>query len=1153
MKTNHWSQIRKLARETRHRMLKANGGDSSPDALLMAIANETGIFAYGLPAKDPLLYRAQAILHNNLVFFDNSLEEWQTLFNRMHEYAHHFLKHGSAILCGKDGFDAEASEDAIALGEQRVEGYGPHERRELEANLFAREFFLPCDELRNGFLAGKSAETLEAEYKMPAGIIVHQLMRGVLGIETEIFLENDDDSVNSQSEELDDNKDQQKAAFFGFEEFKKGYFELPVLVDAGPGTGKTRTLTARIEHLIKERGIQPENILALTYSNKAAEEMYSRVNVATNQNSSKIWMGTFHRFCLELIRKYSNLLDISAKPQVADTYDVQLLLEQSLDRLKLKYYRSLSRPSANFKRILDSISRAKDELVSPHEYKALAQTDLENAQNNQKKLDRALKDLEIAEAYRVYQEVLSENDLLDYGDLLFMAVDLLRKNDTVREEIQQKYRYILIDEYQDVNTASRELLKLVAGDGNGLWVVGDIRQAIYRFRGAAPTNMLLLTKEDYPNAEVLPLTTNYRARKKIVDTFTACGERMKAKVEVSRAASWNVFRQDEEGEVNFLEANDEHDEAHEIVETVKYLNDERKINYRDQAILCRGHADLVHYSAALEEAGIPVLYLGDFFERPEIRDLLCVIDLASGMDGRAIYRLAGFAEYNLPFYEAGVLVEQSLKENRRFPSALKSAAKIKSLSESAQSGFALMTGHLSDYHKNSSAWTVLSQYLFSRSNYLRNLVKNDTPQTMQRRLAIYQLLLLAYQLREKFTDDGGDQKKQFLNYIRQLKRNNDDKTIRQTPHWADTVDAVKMLTIHAAKGLEFKVVHLPGLSDGKFFAKVSSGSRVTLPSGMIKPEMNGWAAEEEECLFFVAISRAGDVLNIYRANQYKEVQVEPSNLLELIKSVLPVPKAARGKAKIAQTPKKRLVARTPITEFHEKVLQDYLDCPLKYLYRHEIKIPYFFTESAINKARLCVSKVWNAVNRQVELGLSIDQKFIKSTFEEVWEKYGPTEHPYSPDYRLEALRMINWTLKINPSNVDALTKPLWKVEIGNATVMIHPDYTRTETNGSRTSLIVEKLNFGESPREQIKDLIYSLYEEAALQNRSDSNVRTEIKASFMTNERTLSVPISAPAKEEGIKIYREAMDGINSGDFNARPNKDCCYCPYYFICQAKQV
>ncbi|MET0753111.1 MAG: UvrD-helicase domain-containing protein, partial [Pyrinomonadaceae bacterium] len=866
MKTNHWSQIRKFAREMRKKMLEANGGKSSPDLLLAAIASETKISSYGLPAKDPLLYKAQAILHSNIVFFDNSLAIWQTHFNRMHEYAHHFLKHGSSILCRKDDFNPEASEDAIAFGEQRVEGYGPHERRELEANLFAREFFLPCDELRDCFLAGKNADLIALKFEMPSGMVIHQLMRAVLGFEAEISPESIAETTLAP-EEFDLDGDQQKAAYFGNEAFKTNDFELPVLVDAGPGTGKTRTLTARIAHLINDREILPETILALTYSNKAAEEMYSRVNVATAHNASKIWMGTFHRFCLELIRKYHYLLNISAKPQVADAYDVQILLEQSLERLNLKHYRSLARPSANFKRILDSISRAKDELVSPEEYRNFAQTDLDNAPNNKQKRGRAEKDLEIATAYSVYQEVLAENNLLDYGDLLFLAVDLLRKNDSIREEIQKKYRYILIDEYQDVNTASRELLKLVAGDGSGLWVVGDIRQAIYRFRGAAPTNMLLLTKEDYPNAEVLQLSINYRAKQKIVDAFTYCCNQMKAKVEASRVARWNVFRKEDEGEVNFVEADDEFDEAHEIVETVKRLYEERKISYQDQAILCRSHDDLVHYSAALEEAGVPVLYLGDFFERPEIRDLLCVIDLASGMEGRAVYRFAAFEEYAFPFAETGILIKHALENNRKFPGALKCAAEIETLSEQAKTGLGLMTAHIADYHPNSSSWTVLSQYLFSRSNYLRLLLKSKTPQTMQRRLAIYQLLLLTYQLRDKFEDDG-DSKKHFLNYIRQLKRNNDDKAIRQTPHWADAVDAIKMLTIHAAKGLEFKVVHLPALSDGKFFAKTSQGKGVSLPSGILKPEMSGWAAEEEECLFFVALSRAGDILNIYRANQY---------------------------------------------------------------------------------------------------------------------------------------------------------------------------------------------------------------------------------------------------------------------------------------------
>ena len=1148
MKLNQWSEIRRLAREMRKKVLQASGGDSSPDALLSAIAEETKIKRVGLTTGDPLLYKAQAILHSNFVFYDKSFEKWQVYFNQMHEYAHYFLNHGSTTLCRHEDFDPEASEDAIAFGEQRIEGYGPHERRELEANLYAREFFLPCDELRENFLAGENDESIAEKFEMPSGMVIHQLMRAVLGIETETP-DAGENETESDGIILDD--DQLVAAHFGTKEFKSNEFEPPVLVDAGPGTGKTRTLTARIVHLINDREILPDNILSLTYSNKAAEEMYSRVSAATAQNASRIWMGTFHRFCLELIRKYHYILGISAKPLVADAYDVQILLDQSLNRLNLRHYRSLTRPSANFQRILNKISRAKDELASPEDFERAAQIDLENAANNKRKLDRAEKDLEIAYAYRIYQEVLAENNFLDYGDLLFKAVNLLRENETVLEEVQSRYRYILIDEYQDVNTASRELLKLVAGKGSGLWVVGDIRQAIYRFRGAAPTNMLLLTEEDYTAAEVKQLTVNYRAKNKIVDTFTACSNGMKAQVETSRITEWKVNRKENDGEVNFIEAADEFDEAEAIVDEIKRLHAE-KINYRNQAILCRRHDDLVHYSMALEDAGIPVLYLGNFFERPEIRDLLCVIDLASGMEGRSLYRLAGFDEYGFSFDDVGELIKYTQENKLKFPRALSSVEEINTFSEQGNVGLSSVKEHFADWHKNSSAWTVLSQYLFDKSNYLRRLVKDTTPQTMQRRLAIYQLLLLTYQLRDKFAELDGDSKKHFLGYIRNLKINKEEKIIRQTPHWADAIDAVKMLTIHAAKGLEFKAIHLPALSVGKF-SKRNWSSGVKLPSGILRPEMTDWGAEEEECLFFVALSRACDVLNLYRAKKYEDEPADSSNLLDLISDILPPVQTAPERPKKVDTVKTDLSNRFLMLDFDEKVLQDYINCPLKYQYRHEIKIPYFFSESPISKARLCVSKVWDKISQQNRKKLLVDEQFVNETFEEIWDKHGPAEHPYAADYRQEALAMINWTLITHPPNINAFTKPDWTIKIGKITVTFFPDYIKVVKDGKREILIVEKLNFGESPKEQIREFIYVLYDVGASQNKSDSNVKTEIKASFMTNQATLPVPVPITMIKSGLQSYQDAVNGINNGEFFPQVSKDCPFCPYYFICSARQT
>jgi DNA helicase-2/ATP-dependent DNA helicase PcrA len=309
---NHWDSIRLQARKLHSSALEITQGDASAEALLSAATDLTKIPRQGLPGNHRLLYRSKAALHCGQVWFNWDLLLWEQLYNQAHEYAHYW-RHGGGAFCSQADFDAEASEDAVALGVKRVDGYSPHERKELEANVFAREFLLPCDQLRKQFMDGKSAEDIAAEVGMPTGMVFHQLTRALLGIN--ISEANEAAFEESQASiDYDLDRSQKGAAHAGWDEEERrlAVNQRAVLVDAGPGTGKTRALVGRIVHLLQDRGIHPSQILALTYSNKAAEEMYSRVRAAVSQDTTHIWMGTFHAFGLELARKYYDRLGLRA-------------------------------------------------------------------------------------------------------------------------------------------------------------------------------------------------------------------------------------------------------------------------------------------------------------------------------------------------------------------------------------------------------------------------------------------------------------------------------------------------------------------------------------------------------------------------------------------------------------------------------------------------------------------------------------------------------------------------------------------------------------------------------------------------------------------------------------------------------------------------
>ncbi len=284
----------------------------------------------------------------------------------------------------------------------------------------------------------------------------------------------------------------------------------PVLVEAGPGTGKTRALVGRVLHLL-DYGIDPRGILALTYSNKAAEEMRERVARVAPEAAPLIWMGTFHAFGLELLRKYGSRIGLPTDPSVLDPVDAVFLLEQDLPALSLDHYQHLPEPTKYLKPILAAISRAKDELATPDDYSRAA-TAMRAAAMDDDTVQAAEKAAEVAHVYGVYQAALESRGALDFGDLIARSVALLgAESHGVGASVRGTYPHVLVDEYQDVNRASAVLLAALAGDGRGLWVVGDARQSIYRFRGATPSNMVRFT-EDFPGGRVLRLSTNYRSQ-----------------------------------------------------------------------------------------------------------------------------------------------------------------------------------------------------------------------------------------------------------------------------------------------------------------------------------------------------------------------------------------------------------------------------------------------------------------------------------------------------------------------------------------------------------------------------------------------------------------------------------------------------------------
>ena len=604
------------------------------------------------------------------------------------------------------------------------------------------------------------------------------------------------------------NKEQQQAV---------QHTEGPLLILAGAGSGKTKVLTVRIAHLLAQ-GINPYEILAITFTNKAAKEMKSRVEGLVGDVANRIWLSTFHSFCAKFLRfELDNFLGYNSNFTIYDTSDSQAVIKAALKALNLddKYY-----PVGA---MIAAISDAKNKLLFASDFRKQA---------------RDFYQQKVADVYEYYERELRKNNALDFDDLLLVAVKLLQSNEAVLDKYSKRFRYVMIDEYQDTNHAQYLLAKLLASHWKNIAVVGDADQSIYAWRGADIQNILDFEK-DYPNCTSIKLEQNYRSTKIILDAANAVIENNEGRPKK------NLWTDKTEGaKIQHFTAQSEHEEAAFIGDTIAKKHDIHGVPYGDMAILYRTNAQSRVLEEALIKRALPYTMVGGtkFYDRKEIKDVLAYLRvLYNPFDDLSLLRII-----NVPKRSIGATTVAKLQDYARANGTslfmtltqLHLVDTIKGKTKEKLEEFGILIFTLVAEMEDRTVLDILESIL-DRTGYLAQLEESTDPQDQARAENIGELLSVAKDFQD--TNPTGTVE----DFLEQVALVNDVDSFEQEE------SKVTLMTLHAAKGLEFPIVFLGGLEEGLF-----PHSRTL---------MNPEEIEEERRLAYVGITRAEKELYISNA------------------------------------------------------------------------------------------------------------------------------------------------------------------------------------------------------------------------------------------------------------------------------------------------
>ena len=1112
-----------------------DGGVNPLDSmrLVEAAATHSDLELHWLAPNDPALNGAHALFdeQSGSIFCRDDGTETERAQLVAHEIGHAELHTGGSN-CNAIDIDPSRSTEAPAVGLRRVEDYGARERRELQANVFAREFLLPRNLARDLYLEqGLTATAIAGRTRLPKALVRQQLFDALLLDEAPEL-----EIATSPAGRFQPDPSQERAI---------AHRSAPFQLQAGPGTGKTRALIGRVSSLLQE-GVDPGSILVLTFSNRAAAELADRIASVAPEDVTLIWIGTFHSFGLDLVRRHHDRLGHSPKPTLLDRSKAIEILEEILPTLPIVHYQNLWDPAMVLGDMLVTISRAKDELLDAVGFRKLCDSMRKEALD-ETAVVAAEKCLEVSRVYDLYEEILRERDAVDFGDLIMRPALLLESDRALRYAVQSRHRHVLVDEYQDVNRASGRLLKAIAGEGKRLWVVGDARQSIYRFRGASSENMSKFI-DDYRGAVVDQLTVNYRSTEQIVNSFAAVAPHLGASHGMLRL-KLRSYRGTGPGvpEIHRYETLD--DELAGVAACIRDLEG-RGVLLRDQAVLCRSNRRLNDFAVALEAGGIPVLHLGSLFERDEVRDLLALLSLAVDQFGGALVRVGAMARYGLSLQDTHAAIRELAGRKRPAIESLGTLSQTAGLSADGAAALDRLASDLKGLHPRDFAWAFLSTYLLDRTDLMRKIARPSSVAGRIRAIAVWQFLNF---IREQDPVPGGRPIQRTLDRVRHLVLYAEERDLRQVPTVALRMNAVRLMTVHASKGLEFEAVHVPGLTVASFPSS-NRPPRCPPPAGLLNgserrsifDSAKRMHDHEEECLFFVALSRAMTHLHLYLSKKQRNGRNRsPSRLLKMLPPTLTsevahfpsqVPKASPIPNPIEVT----FPDGWPLTDSR---LTAYDKCPKRFFYTHMVGIGNARKSTAFTQTHDCLHELlrWLGNARPVA---NPTMHSVEAKFESIWRERGPVDHAFAKDYRQLAMRFVQFLVK-SSENRRFLDEKVLELKLAGGTVTVEPSEVSQLEDGR---VAVRRIRTGRKRSKEYDRLEYSLYRLAA---NARFGPRAVVQALHLADEASDAVSVTNAKLNNRRNRAKGMITGISSGQFLPKPNHVTCpRCPHFFICPA---